>query len=147
MKTLHVLSLLLLFGCQASKVSNQTVQSFCDTVIDSSLQPTCTPDMMCTSDYRTVVIQVEDNSGNPVELERYSISNLTLGKTIEIESPISETGYTIAEDLMMFEIDQTGHCIELSGWLDGKLVLQYGFLVGHDCCHVKLLAGPENITI
>ncbi len=148
MRTILIFSMILFMGCQTSKTVTQVIKSSCDTEIDTSKLPTCTPAMICTSEYKTIAIQVMDKEGTPVQFDDFSLKNLSTSKGVEIKVPgATNAGYIIAEDAMKDELAQAGHCIELSGWINEQLILQYSFLVGHDCCHVILLSGPETITI
>lgn len=106
----------------------------------------CSGDLVCTTEFRIIAVEVVDADGNPVIFDEYKVTNLQTNEVIELAW---ETGdhYPIADDSMRSDLPTDGHQIELVGHIDGQEVLRETYLVGQDCCHIRLLAGDTTIQL
>lgn len=146
MRSILFILAVVLFSCKDDDL-NPVIDSACDDEIQVDL-PNCDLIEVCTDDYRVIVIQVIDDSGNPVVFDEFSVTNLTTGEPVVITwLGLIGSGYIIAEDAMFDNLPQEGHCIQLEGSINGEILVQQSFRVGHDCCHVTLLSGPEIIEL
>lgn len=107
----------------------------------------CKGNLVCTEEFRTVLIDVVDGNGAPVTLDSYTVTNLDTDQAIMLDPIIWIDTYPIADDSMLNEIPKEGQRIELVGVIDGQEVIREIFLVGHDCCHVILLEGESTIEL
>ncbi|MFT5570887.1 MAG: hypothetical protein ACI9RP_002946, partial [Cyclobacteriaceae bacterium] len=44
-------------------------------------------------------------------------------------------------------LQMDGEVFIFQGTIDGLEVINESFTIGHDCCHISLLSGPERITL
>ena len=139
----------LLFLISCKDELNTINDSGCDFDLSNRTFPTCeTMDFGCTEEYRTIVIQVVDQNNQPVQFDKHQVINQTTGEEININwLGLIGTGYIIAEDAMLSDLPVEGHCIELQGIINDKVIVRQSYLVGHDCCHVVLWEGPQTITL
>ena len=107
----------------------------------------CNGNLVCTEEFRTVLIEIVDGDGEPVTLDSYTVTNLDTETTLQVEDVPGISGYPIANDALLDELPRDGHNLELVGLLNGAEVVRETFLVGHDCCHVILLEGNTTIQL
>lgn len=113
---------------------------------DDSSSAGCNGDLVCTEEFRTVVIDILAADGSPASLDEVSVTNLDTDESLTFQWDLTP-GYAIADDSMLETVDMDGHRIELVGSIAGEEVVRQTFLVGHDCCHVILLEGPTTIQL
>ncbi len=148
MKKLMVIGLVLLFSCsdETDPARAPFEGSSCQEEVGQ--RAPCPETLICQLSYLTIPVEILDTKGNPVIFQETTLQNLDTGQFLEVDPEFpAERGYIVAEDSMVDLLDREGNCLQLSGYIAGNLVFQYSFLVGHDCCHVELLAGPMTITI
>ncbi|MDW3192410.1 MAG: hypothetical protein R8G66_08595 [Cytophagales bacterium] len=108
----------------------------------------CPDEIVCQLFYSVIRVSVVDEDGEPVILDETELRDLDSGEVLAVDQTVEpEIGYVIAADYMTDFLPREGHCLQLTGYINGQLALQYSFLVGHDCCHVVLLAGPSTLTL
>lgn len=107
----------------------------------------CQGDLVCTEEFRTILITVVDTDGEAVTLDSFTVTNLDTDTVLDVEGVQGLDGYPIANDAMFNEIPKDGQRIEFVGLLNGAEVIRETFLVGHDCCHVILLEGNTTIQL
>ncbi|MFT6133561.1 MAG: hypothetical protein ACJAZM_000034 [Cyclobacteriaceae bacterium] len=55
--------------------------------------------------------------------------------------------YTVLTDAQLNSLQMDGEVFIFQGTIDGLEVINESFTIGHDCCHISLLSGPERITL
>ncbi len=110
--------------------------------------------VLCTEDFRTVAVSVKDGSGVVVPLDRFEVVNSATGEDItpvidqrEMEQLRLEGSYPIFTDARSKEYRNKSLKVRFTGFISEKEVVRAEFVVGADCCHVKLLEGDPNIVI
>lgn len=114
---------------------------------DDDNNQNCSGNLVCTEEFRTVLIDVVDGDGAAITLDSFTATNLDTNTSIDLQSFQGIDGYPIADDSMLNEIPREGQQIEFVGILNGEQVAKETFLVGHDCCHVIVLEGNTTIEI
>lgn len=148
MRKLMITCLVVLFSCSDESSPGRTPFSGSSCVEGTGQTDPCPENLVCQLSYLTIPIQIIDKDGNPVIFQETSLRNTATGQFYEVDPEFPpERGYIIAEDFMVDLLNREGECLQLSGFIAGNLVFQYSFLIGHNCCHVELLAGPTTITI
>ncbi|MDW3192412.1 MAG: hypothetical protein R8G66_08605 [Cytophagales bacterium] len=107
----------------------------------------CNGNLVCTEEFRTVLITVVDTDGESVTLDSFTATNLDTETAIDLESVPGLDSYPIADDSMLNEIPRGGQRIEFVGILNGEEVIREIYVVGHDCCHVILLEGNTTVEL
>ena len=107
----------------------------------------CNLNGACTLELRSIGVEIVNRNGEQVFFDEFSITNLRTGEAID--SPDWNQGgwYTLADDTMQDELSIDGDQVELVGIINGFEVLRQIFIIGHNCCHVILIDGPERIQI
>ncbi|MBE9466403.1 hypothetical protein ACFP1I_24430 [Dyadobacter subterraneus] len=114
---------------------------------------TCYGDEVCTEQYVSLIIDLKDQYKDPIVLDEYYSTILETGEKINLQdvgldSLRRKSGrYPIWEDKLM---SLTGRCakqIEFTGLREGREIVKKTFLIGHDCCHVKITLGDPNVII
>lgn len=117
------------------------------TVVSCNDDEGCNGNLVCTEEFRTVLINIVDGDGDPVTLDSFTVTNLDTDQVVSLDPIAWVDTYPIADDSMLDEIPKEGQRIELVGILNGEEVVRETFLVGHDCCHVILLEGESTIEL
>jgi len=114
---------------------------------DSKENP-CTPDIICTMEFRIINLEINNNSGEAVALDKfYSEIN---GEKVEIPDDVYEQQngtYPVATDGQMKDLDFDGNEVIFFGEMDGKVVIEHKMIIGKDCCHIQLVEGQKEVTI
>ena len=110
--------------------------------------------VLCTEDFRTVTVKVRDGSGVVVPLDRFEVVNSATGEDLtpvidqrEMEQHRLEGSYPIFTDARSKEYRNKSLKVRFTGFISEKEVVRAEFVVGADCCHVKLLEGDPNIVV
>ena len=109
----------------------------------------CAQNQVCTEEFRTVSVKIIDQNQNPVELDSSYVTREVDSKTYRFPTddwPL-EGFYIVLTDLEMDEVDKKGSTFILSGFEGGQEVVHEEYVIGHDCCHIELLAGNTELTI
>ena len=121
------LSTLLLISCD--KIFNDNDCENCDK-----------QNVACTEEYRMISVQVLNTAGQAVEVLDYKVyfakDQTDLAPIADLTS--FEGSYAIATDGMMDQIDCDGSEIIFEFTMDNKTWLKHAYIVGKDCCHIKL---------
>lgn len=108
----------------------------------------CDPDVICTMEFRVIKLQIQDQDGNPVQLDSYFTEFKDFNVTIDEELTQLEEGfYPVATDGEMDSVSFEGMEVTFIGTRNGSKVVQHKMILGKDCCHIQLIKGEEKITI
>lgn len=114
----------------------------------------CPKDLLCTMDYKMIVIDVKEEEEGYFYLDSVGVfytdqpdRNFYLKSYEEMITEQSGFGLLLAEDANMMHLEKTGTKLTMAGFKGGKEVFRQNYIVGHDCCHVVLLSGPKEILL
>ena len=114
----------------------------------------CPDDLMCTADFRTISITVKDAAGQPVVLDKVQVvvagtSTPVLGPNGDDENlGASKQGrYMVATDNSMALLGKAGKSVDFKGYKNGRQIVAHRMVIGHDCCHIKLLKGAQTVVV
>lgn len=109
----------------------------------------CSEDLMCTEVFVQLTTKVIDQEGALVLLDSYISKNSETGAEYDLQGEASgEAGiYPLISDAQLKELKKEGSPIEFIGRKNGEVVVQEVFQLGHDCCHVLNISGPDTIQI
>lgn len=150
MKRLLALLLVINMSCSEADEADPMIIPLIGSSCNEDIGPLdpCPDEIACQLYYKEISVAVVDDTGEPVIFDETELRDLNTEEILEVDSGVPpESGYVIASDYMVDFLPMEGHCLQLTGYIDGELALQYSFLIGHDCCHVDLLAGPDTLTI
>lgn len=109
---------------------------------------------ICSEEYRTIVVNIENNQGDPVLLDSFKVVDLGNGSDITLQLDDwtrdyqRERGiYPIFSDKYVREYRQLQAQIKFTGFIDGQEVVSEIYKVAVDCCHVVHLAGDLELVI
>lgn len=106
----------------------------------------CTGNLICTTEYRSILIEVLNSDGSRVIFDQFTVTNLQTNEVVDLDWEPGDL-YPIADDSMRHILPGSGQQIELVGFINGQEVLRQVFLVGADCCHIVLLEGDTTIQL
>ncbi len=114
----------------------------------------CSPNVMCTKIFSTVLATITYKDKSPVELDSYKIIQTAMGtdKTpevspAELESYRKAGAYPITSDTYQKELANQELEVEFIGYKNNQELVKRKFTIGADCCHVKHIAGELEISI
>lgn len=113
------------------------------------------PGIICTEEYRILMVTVTDSAGKPVLLTKYYLSEVATGKRIDFskEDPYMDSTYRklgqyiLMTDGKMSMTSRSGTEFEFLGWKDDTRLVSEKYSIGNDACHVILLSGKQNIIV
>jgi len=117
---------------------------------DNNEPDACSIELICTEEYRSILISIQDSEGNPFVLDEYRVTNTRSMTFVSFTFPndlITEGSYVIAEDQHFDEVRKSGTNFLFEGFLDDQKVIEENYSIGHDCCHVIKVSGPDVIVI
>lgn len=109
---------------------------------------TCSEEVFCTLEFRSIVVTIKDKDEQPVQLDSYKVIRLDENKEIAVDPNYgnSHTGtYVIATD-GTFTVNET---IELQfiGFVNNQEVVRENYTVNEGCCHISLVSGDVDIKL
>lgn len=113
----------------------------------------CPKGVACTMEARSVGLRIRDKSGQPVVLDDFKTVRNRDGRTVSQYQPSSWTDTMRRRGSYMVLGDGTGQternglAFTFIGYKAGTELVRERFIIGHDCCHVELLEGPQEITV
>lgn len=110
----------------------------------------CEKNLMCTYEFRSIVVEVSDRPGNDVELDSFAVVRKIDNKVIVInqQTIIPKTGrYVLFSDSYMNETSKCGEDFEFKGYKNDKLIAAREFKIAHNCCHIYLVSGDTKIVV
>jgi hypothetical protein len=141
MKTLlFALSIFLFTSCEKTKT--------CSTE--------CPTNTMCTMEFRSITIELKDNNGLPVALDKYRTIKLENNEEIDLQTGISlfedttrkNIGtYPILDDSHTEKTDRCGKQFRFQGYINNQVVVDSKYKISHDCCHIQLDSGNTKIKL
>jgi hypothetical protein len=134
---LGILAIILSFSC--SKRSG--VRTECELP--------CEKNLMCTYEFRSIVVEVSDRSGNDVALDSVAVVRKMDNKAIVInqQTTIPRAGrYVLFSDSNMNETSKCGEDFEFRGYKNKQLIASSTFNIAHNCCHIYLVSGNTKIV-
>ena len=123
--------------------------------IGDDCESDCKPNRVCTNDYRSMTVQVVNNSNEGVELDSFKVVRLKDKKVIldNFKSQQHPGGsykpgvYLLFSDSYVSETSICGEDFKFEGYLKDKVVGDGLFKIAHDCCHFNLISGNKKIVI
>ncbi len=111
-------------------------------------QPDACKDIFCTQEFRTITVSVENESGEPVQLDSYTVTDLKANEQLSIDQSLNTEGnYVIYSDKYVKEHQNTERTLVFEGMLSGSVVVTEEYRVAADCCHVTLVEGSRTLVV
>jgi hypothetical protein len=115
----------------------------------------CPPpgNIICTKSWITITIPIDLTT---LDIKSFSHATSRIVETNNIiheytfNKPLDHGPFyaTIADDNLVRNIKPTGEMIEYTIFdKEEKVLIKRSFVIGHDCCHVIKIKGPELITL
>jgi hypothetical protein len=107
-------------------------------------------DVICTQDFRSIMVTLTDSMGNPTVADRtetYLKSGIMLRQTIGEGVPDSNR-YVVADDNNKYDVERF-QPVELVFriYKNGSMVRELPFVVKTDCCHIEKVSGVSDVVI
>lgn len=118
--------------------------------VDRDCERPCNDRVFCTDVVVTIDVKVENESGSAINLEAFEVVRQSDKKVIHKSTPsfAPQIGtYQLFSDSFKDETTRCGENFEFKGFLGGKQIVSRVYKIGHDCCHIYLIAGDTRIVI
>ncbi len=109
-------------------------------------------DTVCTLEFVTILVTLEDSNQNPVVLDNFEVINAANGSRLETSfsaSELEEAGqlgrYPLVSDGIL-GLNQERTLI-FSGFIGSREVVQSRYTVATNCCHVSLVSGDLELVL
>lgn len=114
----------------------------------------CGVNTVCTQNYVTIGVTIEDTSSVKIVLDSYKVIDITTKEDLTIPYSREEfenyrdTGYyPIFSDAYRVQYQNSKVTISFIGYISDNEVVTEEFIVGADCCHVSLFSGNTKIVL
>lgn len=114
----------------------------------------CPEDLMCTMDYRMITAHVRNGQNQSIRMDSIRVFltedpsvSLSRSSPEDMQGGLGHGVIPIADDGNMHMVQKEGSKVTLLGFQGGKQVVKADYVIGHDCCHIRLVSGPKEITI
>ena len=103
--------------------------------------------VICTDLFTTHYVSVKDPEGTPISLDSIAVQVTASSETLFSENPVlNDDGlFKLISDSEFDKITKEGTDVVFIGYIEGEIILQENFRVGHDCCHVVYILGAQDI--
>lgn len=121
-----------------------------DTAINAKCECPKDKPRFCTYQYVTISVYIKDQNDSPVVLDEYTVKKVRNNQIITHKAKPYEPSpgyYPILTDSQQDLTNTCGEEFELTGSKNGKQVVDTRFTIAHDCCHVTLLKGKNEIKV
>ena len=102
-------------------------------------------------EHKMLTISVQDINGSSINLNKIISKKISGGESFAFQAPgdfkFGEGNFVFWSDAQMKNTSKKGEEILVQGFENDILVFSQNMKVGHDCCHVVKLEGPETIEI
>jgi hypothetical protein len=105
--------------------------------------------LICTEEFRSIFLEITNQDGDPIELDDF-YTFYDFRKKFEYELTDFQKGrgiYTVITDADLQELDREGTTLIFVGEKNGKNLVEHQMVIGHNCCHVQLIAGDDKIVL
>ncbi|MFY0686882.1 MAG: hypothetical protein JXQ90_06940 [Cyclobacteriaceae bacterium] len=108
----------------------------------------CGGDLLCTEQLVTLGVTITENDA-AVLLDEATTTFVSTGEVIRPHADIGwgDGFYIIMTDAQFDSIEQSGTEVIFRGYINGDLIVEQTYTIGHDCCHVELIDGPTEIML
>ncbi|WP_258102010.1 hypothetical protein [Marinoscillum pacificum] len=124
-----------------------TYTLFLFALLASCDENSCNDVEFCTEQLETIFVNVQDENGTVIALDSTGTFKneqlIFISSETEPNSPL----YTVLTDLDKSEVDRSGTELTFKGWKGGETYVEESYIIGHDCCHILKVEGPETITV
>lgn len=108
----------------------------------------------CTNNFVTISVSLKDTSGAYKPLDSYKVvetetlQDFTPNYSVqEFENYTTQGSYPIFSDTYRIQYQNETTTISFIGYVSGKEVVNVEFIVGADCCHVRLISGNTDLIL
>ena len=108
----------------------------------------------CTEVFITITVSVKDASGVAIPLDNYEVIVNDSGKNLvedfnndEYQYYKEQGLYPILSDAHRIQLQNSTATITFNGFISENEVVSEEYVVGADCCHVRLISGNTEIIL
>ncbi len=101
---------------------------------------------LCTENYWHIYVSVVHSDGTPVELTDWSVIRVIDSKNM---TPLTDgfPPYMLVSDRNKESLFGKDVEVQFQGKVNEKIVVQRNYVIGSDCCHVRLVSGDLKIVL
>ena len=108
--------------------------------------------MVCTFEFRTIVISIKDQNQNAVALDSFKVINIENNDDMTIL--LSASGFEMAQQFGQYPLLDDGSLevnqeleVQFKGFINNQEVISSNYTVSTDCCHINLVSGTLELTL
>ncbi len=108
----------------------------------------CRSNVICTEMFAMVTINIKDTTGEGVKLDSaYTIRKSTNEKIHHEQTTFIDGSYIVLDDNYHKKFVNTNDSFYFYGFLNGTQVVNEGYLITSDCCHIRKTGGNTDVTL
>jgi hypothetical protein len=112
-------------------------------------------DVICTTDFRMLMVTVRDSTGHPVLLDEFNVTKSATGQVFNLGQfdPYFDSINRVNGQYMLLTDGQfqyttlKGDEFVFRGLIDSTEVVREKYILGNDRCHVRVVSGNLQIVV
>ncbi|MES2703393.1 MAG: hypothetical protein V4649_12180 [Bacteroidota bacterium] len=101
--------------------------------------------VMCTTVFSSVMVNVVDAAGEPVVLDEVYTIRTSTGERIAANH-MGDGIYAVVDDSYQSQIENLSEGFRFTGRKNGRIVVDEPYYIKADCCHVSKVNGKAVVT-
>lgn len=137
-------------ACSIFKKNTKENKENTTVTTEVNLKEECPDDLICTMDFRAIEVIIENSNKNqPIDMAKLHFPEAMQNKVkiCTINYIGDQCKVFIANDSEMGQFKKDGVKVNLVLYSNGNAVATHEYVIGHDCCHIKLIKGENLIKI
>jgi hypothetical protein len=106
----------------------------------------CSFERACTTEFRFITLRVEDETGQPVNSVKVTVTLGRTGEILDMGREQSNGTYLIADDSLREKFSSDKDVLAVTGSKDNK-GFQAQLELRNNGCHIEKISGPEIVTL
>ncbi|MBA2745391.1 MAG: hypothetical protein H0U44_04120 [Flavisolibacter sp.] len=107
----------------------------------------CDPDFVCTQEFRSIIVNLQNAEGHPVVLDEAYTQRAGSTQNIVFSQPMNDGSYVVLDDSYHSSLVNSEADFHFIGKKNNQVVVNQIFRIAADQCHINKKTGPETIVV
>ena len=123
------------------------IYCICSLLISSIVFCSCHQGIICTTEFRMVMLKVKNSVGNPVVLDSfYTVRQSNNQKIHSLANP-PDGFYVVLDDSHHSQLQMSEDNFRFLGWKNNQLIVDELYRIGADNCHISRNSGVDSVVV
>ena len=116
-------------------------------LLASAALSNCTPGLVCTTELRTISLQVKSPTGMAVTLDSFYTIRQSNGERIRPDVQSGPGYYIVLDDSYHSRLRKSKDDFRFVGWRNNSIAVDEMYHVSADECHINKRSGAESVVV